>query len=219
MSRERVLSAIERLQQLPPLFRGPDLTVRFQWTSKTASQYLYLWKRRELVQPLGGHSDVFANRLVEPNPNWEAAVMLAMPTATIVGIECLRRAGWITQVPSRPEVAVDATQPVYATDMFEVVSRRPSWFTAIAGATESRAADADRSAPVLRPAWALADMLQRADWGACGLQPDDIDWGVVGEADRSDLRQACDAFDLSQSKFDLPEMEPSNEVRRARSQR
>jgi hypothetical protein len=46
-------SAIERLQGLPQIFRGADLTVRFAWSSKTASQYLYLWKKRGLVSSLG----------------------------------------------------------------------------------------------------------------------------------------------------------------------
>ncbi len=96
------VSAIERLQSLPPLFRGADLTVRFQWTSKTASQYLYLWKRRKLVQELGGHSDVFANMLMTRQPNWEQALLLAMPSALLVGVEALRQAGWVTQVQHNP---------------------------------------------------------------------------------------------------------------------
>ena len=65
------LSAFERLRDLPALFRGGDLTRRFGWTSKTASQYLYLWKRRGLVQSLGGHSDVYANLLTDRHPDWE----------------------------------------------------------------------------------------------------------------------------------------------------
>ena len=87
------VSSIQRLLSLPALFSGRDLAVRFQWTSKAASQYLYLWKKRGLVQPLGGHSDVFANTLVQPQPDWESALRLTMPSAVVVRIEALRRGG------------------------------------------------------------------------------------------------------------------------------
>ena len=98
------ISAIDRLRELPTLFRGAHLTTRFRWDSKTASQYLYLWKRRNLVQGLGGHSDVFANLLFEPfpqYPNWEKALLMTMPSAVIVSVEVLRRVGWTTQIPIR----------------------------------------------------------------------------------------------------------------------
>jgi hypothetical protein len=85
------VSAFERLRDLPS-FRGGDLTRRFGWTSKTASQYPYLWKRRGLAQRLGGHSDVYANLLASRHSDWEGAVVMAMPSAVLVGIEALRRA-------------------------------------------------------------------------------------------------------------------------------
>ena len=81
---KKTISAHERLTLLPAVFRGADLTVRFQWTSKTASHYLYLWKRRGLVASLGGHSDVFANLVVGREPDWEAGLRLAMPSAVLV---------------------------------------------------------------------------------------------------------------------------------------
>ena len=105
------ISAIERLRELPPVFRGANLTIRFRWDSKTASQYLYLWKRRNLVKGLGGHSDVFANLLIAQYPDWEKALLMAMPSAVVVGVEVLRRAGWSTQIPQRPNVAVTRSIP------------------------------------------------------------------------------------------------------------
>lgn len=179
------VSAIQRLQELPPVFRGADLTLRFQWTSKTASQYLFLWKQRGLVQALGGHSDVFANLLVQPRPDWELALRLAMPSAVIVGVEALRRHGWTTQVPDRPEVAVDSSQPVFTVAPFVVSSRPPRWFAA------SRKGIKDGA---LTPAWALADMLQRDGWGGCGLQPDDMDWEAWTDRDRRQWAAACKAY-------------------------
>ena len=188
-------SAIVRLQSLPPVFRGADLTIRFQWTSKAASQYLYLWKRRGLVQGLGGHSDVYANLLSNPTPDWEKAVLAAMPSALIIGVEALRRAGWTTQVPHRPTVAVNQKQPVYSIEPFEVELRGPKWFEATQSALQSPSAPA---LPTLRPPWALADMLLTHGWGQCGLWPDDIEWDEIGEQDEADWLAACTSLGLAE---------------------
>lgn len=182
------VSSIERLMSLPALFSGKDLTVRFQWTSKAASQYLYLWKKRGLVQPLGGHSDVFANTLVQPRPDWEAALRLAMPSAVIAGIEALRRSGWTTQMPSQPEVYVQAGQPRYSVGRFNVKPKPADWFEA------SRSGIRDQC---LQPAWALADLLKSAGWRDAGLQPDDLEWGRVRKRDQTQFAVACRAYGLS----------------------
>ncbi|THF67263.1 hypothetical protein E6C76_02480 [Pseudothauera nasutitermitis] len=187
-------SAIVRLQSLPPIFRGADLTIRFQWTSKAASQYLYLWKRRGLVQGLGGHSDVYANLLTNPRPDWEKAVLTAMPSAVAIGIEALRQAGWTTQVPHRPSVAVNARQSVFNVAPFEIVARDPKWFEAARSGIQG---DRALGLPVLRPSWALADMLRTHGWGKCGLWPDDIDWDEIGEQDEADWQAACTAFGMA----------------------
>jgi hypothetical protein len=188
------VSAIERLQTLPDIFRGADLTVRFGWTSKTASHYLYLWRKRALVQPLGGHSDVFANLLVNRQPNWEAALLLAMPSALVIGIEALRRAGWTTQIPVRPEVAVSAAEPVFSVERFEIQKRPALWFEQTQKGVR-RSKDA-RTLPVLAPAWALADLLSRAPWGACGLDPDDIEWDEITVRDEREWKSASVALGM-----------------------
>lgn len=184
------ISAIERLRVLAPVFRGADLTTRFQWDSKTASHYLYLWKRRNLIQALGGHSDVFANLLVSHNPNWEKALLMAMPSAVLIGVDVLRRAGWTTQIPSRANVAVNAQHPVFRSDVYTVEARDRSWFTRVA-----RGIDASGAVPTLTAAWALADMLHHEGWGACGLWPDDLDLDIT-EQDEAQWRAACIAFSL-----------------------
>lgn len=186
-------SAIVRLQSLPPVFLGADLTIRFRWTSKTASQYLYLWKRRGLVQGLGGHSDVYANLLTNPTPNWEKALLTAMPSAVTIGVEALRQAGWTTQVPQRPTVSVNAKQSVFSVEAFEITPRDPRWFDAASNGIEG---DRALGLPVLRPAWALADMLRTHGWGKCGLWPDDLDLDEIGDQDEVDWQAACTAFDL-----------------------
>ena len=187
------IASIVRLQSLPPVFQGADLTVRFQWTSKTASHYLYLWKRRGLVRGLGGHSDVYVNLLTNPNPNWEKALLAAMPSAVLIGIEALRQAGWTTQLPQRPMVAVNVNQSVFTIEPYEAQGRESGWFNAIRQGIIRPAAD---SLAVLKPAWALADLLRHQSWGDCGLWPDDLEWSRVGAQDQRDWRAASKAFDL-----------------------
>lgn len=185
------ISAIERLQSLPALFRGADLTIRFQWTSKTASQYLYLWKQRGLVEALGGHSDVFANKLVDRQPNWDKALLMAMPSAVIIGIEALRQAGWTTQVPNSPSVAVNTQGSVFKIDRYETIPKNKDWF-----ATVQTGINAETVVPMLSPAWALADLLHDSDWGDYGLWPDDIEWSEVTDQDEDDWEKACKALGL-----------------------
>lgn len=189
-------SAIERLRELPPIFCGADLTTRFGWDSKTASQYLYLWKRGNtpLIAAFGGHSDVYANTLFHPVVEWEKALLMAMPTATIIGVEALRRAGWITQIPQRPDVAVRADKPVYKTDRFDIFERKASWFAA----TDAHVERGAHRAPCLQPAWALADLLAVQGWGKCGVWPDDIDWALIDEDQQAQWLCACQAFGIKE---------------------
>lgn len=187
------ISAHQRLLTLPAVFKGADLTVRFQWASKTASHYLFLWKNRGLVASLGGHSDVYANLVVNPRPNWEAAVRLAMPTAIVMGIEVLRRAGWTTQIPVLPTIAVNSARPTYQVQHFEVAKLEPRWFKQITPGIRTEGPD---SLPALAPAWALADLVSRRGWGNFGIEPDDIDWGAISDEDQQDWSDAFAALGL-----------------------
>ncbi len=206
----RQISAFERLRDLPAIFRGGDLTRRFGWTSKSASQYLYLWKRRRLVQAFGGHSDVYANLLASRAPDWDGALLMAMPSAVLIGIEALRRAGWTTQVTRRPSVAVKAGHAVFKTEHFEVVTRAPRWFDRTA---RGIAGDAREGLRALRPAWALADQLKEEGWGG-GLSPDDVEWSEVSRADERDWRAACKALGLPKTALrDLAESSRAHQAR------
>lgn len=188
------VSAVERLLGLPEVFRGSELSARFSWTSKTTSQYLYLWRQRGLVSPLGGHSDVFVNTLVCRENRWGQALQMAMPSAIVMGLEALRAAGWITQVPRLPTVAVNRKDPVYATDRFEVCARSPAWFDTVRPGVM-----AVQPLPVLHPAWALADLLHDSGWGECGLTPDDIDTWMLSALDHQEWKAAALAFGLPES--------------------
>jgi hypothetical protein len=197
LAARKQVSSIDRLRTLPALFRGSDLTVRFEWDSKTASHYLWLWKQRHLIEALGGHSDVYANVLIVPKADWESALRMAIPSAVLIGIEVLRRAGWTTQIPSRPTVAVDNTQRVFKVERFDVVRRPPSWFATI----EKGIIDHGVGLPSLTPAWALADMLKHEPWGECGLWPDDVDSDAMTPKDRTQLKSAARSLALGNAEL------------------
>jgi hypothetical protein len=192
-------SAIERLQSLPPIFRGTDLTVRNEWTSKTASQYLYLWSRRRLIMPLGGKSDVFANLLTNKDPNWEEALIKAMPSATVCGLEALRRAGWITQIPTLPTVVVNKDVPNHKVKHFAITHKTSAWFKRVQpGILASEAPGI--ALPCMHPAWALADLAATYGLGiAAGVWPDDLDAEAVTDDNVKQWRQACRALSLNEA--------------------
>lgn len=195
----RYTSAIERLRALPDIFTGRDLTVRFQWSSETASTYLAQWRKNKLVRSLGGHSDVHMNLVARPQPNPEAALRRALPEAVKIGADVLREAGWTTQIDRQPEVAILTTSPRYLLQDFRLSGRAPRWFATVAPGLIATA-DGIRH---LKPAWALADMILRAmdrrvkdRWL---LAPDDIDLQLAsGDAS---THEAVQAFGLPQSAF------------------
>lgn len=172
----RQVSALDRLKSLPDLFRGGDLTLRFGWSSKRASHYLYLWKKRGLVDGLGGHSDVFAKLYTEQSPNWLAAAEMAMPGSVVLGLDVLRRHGWITQVPNKVSVLPGAGGGRYKIDRFDIVERPASWLSRFApGIVRS-----DSLSPAeLAPEWALVDLIEHEGWGHCGIHHDDVDWDEI----------------------------------------
>ena len=179
-------SAQERLMGLSAIFTGSDLTVRFGWTSTSASQYLSQWRKRGLVQSLGGVSDVHFNLLQCSTPNLEAGLRRAIPKAVKGGVDVLREAGWTTQVLRHLEAIVPSNGPVYSLNGVSLQTRKPQWFEL----TESGTIPVDPQEGLrrLHPAWALADMIHRARDRRVGdawlLDPDDIDL----EAAREDKR-------------------------------
>ncbi len=175
MASKTYTSALSRLQALPEVFTGTDLNMVFGWTSGVSSTYLANWKRTGLVKSLGGRSDVHMNLVVNPKVNPEVALRRAYPLSVKIGVDMLREAGWTTQIPTRPEVAVPQSGPVYAVEDFNLVGRNDAWFDLIRPGVDTSAGGVSQ----LRPAWALVDMIARAldrrVRNAWLLDPDDID--------------------------------------------
>ncbi len=193
-------SAFERLQQLPAVFTGRDLTRHFAWRSDVASSYIAAWKRRGLVRSLGGRSDVHFNLIAAREPNVEAGLHKAYPRGVRVGLHPLTEGGWTTQIAQAIELAVPADSKMFSVEGVRFTLRSEAWFGATMAGIRERSAGALHH---LRPAWALADMLQRAGDGrvrdAWLPDPEDIDWHRVaagGKLLQRDWRRASDALGL-----------------------
>lgn len=190
-------SGLARLRLLPEIFTGSELTVLFGWRSAIASSYLAHWRKAGLVRSLGGRSDVHMNLVRNPQAKPELALRRAFPTAIKVGVDRLRAAGWTTQIPAQPEVAIPSTSSRYSVEGFDLITRPAQWFQTVRPGTDQAADGLDS----LRPAWALADMVSRAQdkrvRNAWLPDPEDIDLSTLDTPkEQQDLRAAWRAFAL-----------------------
>lgn len=196
MSEKTYTSAIKRLENLPEIFTGSDLTLLCGWTSPIASTYLANWRRAGLVRSLGGRADVHMNLVRNRHVNAEAALRRVFPLATKVGVDILREAGWTTQIPSLPEVAVPQPGPTYAVEGFVLTGRPDKWFAKVAPGVQP----VEDGLMRLKPAWALVDMVARAldrrVRHAWLLAPDDLDLTEALEDEA--LPAALAAFGVSE---------------------
>lgn len=188
-------SAFSRLSELPEVFTGRDLALKYTWGQQMVSTYLSNWRKAGLIRSLGGHSDVHLNLVATKHPNVDVAVMRVWPLALRVGADVLREAGWTTQIPSAPELVIPADSRLFRVDGFTVTSRSATWFDKVRNAREQ----APNAIPRLLPIWALADMIDRAmdrrlksTWL---LAPDDLDLSEAAQA--RDAGKALSAFGLS----------------------
>jgi hypothetical protein len=168
-------SAVSRLAALPEVFTGGDLTVLLGWKSGICSSYLAQWRKAGLIKSLGGRSDVHMNLVRNRQVNPELALRRVFPNSVKVGVDVLREAGWTTQIPSTIEVAVPTASSLYDLPGFTLSTRTAKWFQRVAPGTDKVQQGIDR----LQPAWALADMLARAQdarvRNAWLLDPEDLD--------------------------------------------
>jgi hypothetical protein len=176
MVTERIYtSAVSRLAALPEVFTGGDLTVLLGWKSGICSSYLAQWRKAGLIKSLGGRSDVHMNLVRNPQVSPELALRRVYPHAVKVGVDILRAAGWTTQIPSALDVAVPTGSSLYDLPGYHLSTRTAKWYLSVAPGTDKAHLGIDR----LQPAWALADMLARAQDArvrkAWLLDPEDLD--------------------------------------------
>ena len=197
MTQRVYTTAIQRLAGLPEVFTGGDLTVLFSWKSGICSSYLVQWRKAGLIQSLGGRSDVHMNLVRNRQLNPELALRRAYPQAVKLGVDALREAGWTTQIPSAVEVAVPTGSSMYALAGFALSTRTAKWYQRIAPGMERVQQGLDR----LRPAWALADMLARAQDArvrhAWLLDPEDLNLEAARADKQIEPALAALGLDLS----------------------
>lgn len=197
MVTQKRINSFDRLSTLPAIFTGRDLTVRFGWSNKTASHYIWLWSKQGRIDKLGGHSDTFANLVVEKTPNWEAALLRALPSATKIGVECLRIHGWTTQIQTIPDAAIDASGSEFSIDKFIIHKRPVDWFDTVSKGIDRPHAQV---LPLLRPAWALADLVSQKQKDAHSwlIAPDDIEFDAITTRDQKDWLLASKSLNIGQ---------------------
>ena len=90
-------------------------------------------------------------------------------------VDILREAGWTTQIPALPEVAIPRSSSLFDLADFAITTRTEKWFQGVAPGTTRVSSGIDR----LLSAWAFADMIARAEdrrvRGAFLLDPEDLD--------------------------------------------
>lgn len=133
-------------------------------------------------------------------PNEAMLVATGSWSATLIGVEALRRGGWTPQVSWRWDVALHADDAVAIPPRFRVVRRPLHWFhTILPGLVRPRV---EGELFCLRPVWALADLLaheRRSERGPSwfgGLNPDDVQPIETTSAERADWLAACVGFGL-----------------------
>lgn len=134
----------------------------------------------------------------------ESTLSKASWSATLIGVEALRRGGWTPQIAWRWDVAMHADDDAAVPAGFLVVRRPLAWFhDVLPGLVRPRA---DNDLFCLRPVWALADLLahgRNRDHGPAwfgGLTPDDVQPMPASDAERADWRAACAAFGLDAAR-------------------
>lgn len=192
------LLGLRVLEALPAVFARVHLEQRVP--ADQAAALLARWLDSAHVEALGARSEVYANRHMSAHPDWDAAVRIAAPSALIAGTEALRRAGWITQIPQRPEVVV---RPAEAPQLkgvvrFEVLVRPDAWWAHLRRASP----DTGSAASTVPPAWALADLLATSGWERCGVSPCDVSLDEASDDDRAQWLDACEALGLPSCDLD-----------------
>jgi len=210
--------AFERLRAWPVVF-NVNQAARYLGTpdNDLASVYLARWKKRGMVQSTGPRSGVYFNLVANPHAAQDHlvdALLLAFPSAVLIGASVLHRAGWTTQIPSKLHVAClgasDGRRSVPLWDEVAFFTRPKAWYEQFHSQISR-----DRSAgvlPALSPAAALADAYSlasykdpmewrpdaddldippecldevRATWLTAGLAEDDLDALLEGDGPRS----------------------------------
>jgi hypothetical protein len=170
------IGALERLKNLPEVFNVNTLSRLMGMPKPTVLAYLTRWKAKAWVEQAGPRSGIYFNLLANPLAASEhrvGALLMAYPSALLMGESVLHAAGWITQIPQQVHVAVEKRRSYVQLTGIALHPRPLDWFKTVAVLQPREAKFNTYGLRSLPPAWALADL--RADPLAWHPDADDVD--------------------------------------------
>jgi hypothetical protein len=182
------VGALERLNNLPEVFNVNTLSRLMGMPKPTVLAYLTRWKAKAWVEQAGPRSGIYFNLLANPLAASEYridALLMAYPSAMLMGESVLHAAGWITQIPQQVHVAVEKRRSYVQMTGFALHPKPLDWFKTVAVLKPAQAKFNTYGLRTLPPAWALADLL--ADPLAWHPDADDVD---VPQCSRAELEKA-----------------------------
>src|SRR5438105_7093931 len=103
-----MMKTLERLMQLPPVFRLEEL-IQLGLERETAHTSVMRWADRKLIVQAGPRAGVYFNLVRDrngPNNRLLEAARKLYPSAVVIGPAVLNAHGWATQRPHETDVAV-----------------------------------------------------------------------------------------------------------------
>jgi len=131
-------SSFDRLRNLPPVFSVSEFA--FENTDLSESAYNMTLKRMVdagMIQSAGYRLGLFYNLVADPHaPSSHGfeVVKRVYPSAVIIGKQALMEAGWSTQIPDKPDVAVytgGTPQRIKSITGFNLVNRTKDWYAGL----------------------------------------------------------------------------------------
>lgn len=124
-------SAHERLSGLPDFFSINTLIRLTGLDRKTAKVSLSKWKKRGLIDSFGGNTGLYFNTYNNKQAKdlyWYKALRQIYPEAVYAGVEPIRQAGWMTQIPQQQEVIIRNRDSYHNIDEINFMPRSIYWF-------------------------------------------------------------------------------------------
>jgi hypothetical protein len=155
------IGALERLKNLPEVFNVNTLSRLMGMPKPTVLAYLTRWKAKAWVEQAGPRSGIYFNLLANPLAASEhrvGALLMAYPSAMLMGESVLHAAGWITQIPQQIHVAVEKRRSYVQLSGIALHPKPLDWFKTVAVLQPTQAKFNTYGLRSLPPAWALADL-------------------------------------------------------------
>jgi hypothetical protein len=183
------IGALNRLKNLPEVFNVNTLSRLMGMPKPTVLAYLTRWKAKAWVEQAGPRSGIYFNLLANPLAASEHrvdALLMAYPSAMLMGESVLHAAGWITQIPQQLHVAVEKRRSYVQLSGVELHPKPLDWFKTVAVLQPTQAKFNTYGLRSLPPTWALADLL--ADPLAWHPDADDVD---IPDGCEEHVEQSC----------------------------